>query len=71
MQMKTVSFSFEPALIAVMDRRVLELDTDRSKYIRRLLREDLRGGARARAAPVVRPLPGAKGGDVAVAASSQ
>lgn len=44
----TISLSFEPALIATMDRRVRELDTDRSKYIRRLVREDMEAGKPAK-----------------------
>lgn len=41
MKAKTISLSFEPSLITVMDRRVRQLDTDRSKYIRKLVREDM------------------------------
>lgn len=41
MDSRTISINLGEALIRRMDSRTRELDTDRSKYLRHLIRDDL------------------------------
>lgn len=43
MEAQTISISLEPSLVPKMEARAKELDLNRSQYVRRLVREDLKG----------------------------
>ena len=55
MEAQTISISLEPALVPKMEARARELDLNRSQYVRRLVREDLKGALTKPAARTRRP----------------
>lgn len=51
MDAQTISISLEPALVPIMEARARQLDLNRSQYVRRLVRDDLKRALEAKQSP--------------------